>query len=142
MPSNCAFGSKQNIFTENLTSEFILSYEFSLTSVSKKDIFKLTGCSQDQKQQKAGICQCHDAMELSTEHQEENCAVFRYTVQLSTTDILVSSTSHGTGPEVIKLFSMLSSFQHEILNAHKYKNIKKLSIFQAQISLDCYFSCS
>ena len=28
--------------------------------------------------------------------------------------------------------------EHEILNAHKYENIKKLSIFQAQISLKCY----
>ena len=37
---------------------------------------------------------------------------------------------------------MLNSAEHEILNAHKYKNIKKLSIFQAHISLECYFSCS
>ena len=39
-------------------------------------------------------------------------------------------------------FFMLNSAEHEILNAHKYKNIKKLSIIQAQISLECYFSCS
>ena len=38
-----------------------------------------------------------------------------------------------SGPEVIK---------HEILNAHKYKNIKKYGFFSAQISLKCYFSCS
>ena len=31
----------------------------------------------------------------------------------------------GSGPEAIKLFFMLNSVQHEILNAHKYKNIKK-----------------
>ena len=31
-----------------------------------------------------------------------------------------------TGPEVIKIF-MLISAEHEILNAHKYKNIKKPS---------------
>ena len=32
--------------------------------------------------------------------------------------------------------------KHEILNADKYKNIKKFSFIQAQISLECYFSCS
>ena len=37
---------------------------------------------------------------------------------------------------------MLSSAEHEILDAHKYKNIKKFSFIQAQISLKCYFSCS
>ena len=37
---------------------------------------------------------------------------------------------------------MLNSADHEILNAYKYKNIKKFSFFQAQISLECYFSCS
>ena len=37
------------------------------------------------------------------------------------------------GPEVIKKI-MLNSAEHEILNAHKYKNIKKFSLFsQAQI---------
>ena len=35
------------------------------------------------------------------------------------------------GPEVIKPF-MLNSAEHEILNAHKYKNTKKFSFFQAQ----------
>ena len=34
---------------------------------------------------------------------------------------------------------MLNSVQHEILNAHKYENINKFSIFQAQISLESYF---
>ena len=29
------------------------------------------------------------------------------------------------GPEVIKTFFVLNSTEHEILNAHKYKNIKK-----------------
>ena len=41
------------------------------------------------------------------------------------------------GPKVIKNFKLNSS-EHEILNAHKYKNIKKFSSFQAQISLECY----
>ena len=41
-----------------------------------------------------------------------------------------------------KTFFMLNSVEHEILNAHKYENIEKFSILQAQISLECYFSCS
>ena len=32
-------------------------------------------------------------------------------------------------PEVIKLFSMLYSTEHEFLNARKYKNIKNFSFF-------------
>ena len=39
-----------------------------------------------------------------------------------------------SGPEVIKLFFMLNSTEHEILNAHKYETIKKSSFFQTQIS--------
>ena len=46
------------------------------------------------------------------------------------------------GPEVIKLFFVLDFTEHEILNAHKYKNIKKFSFLQAQMSQECYFSCS
>ena len=34
---------------------------------------------------------------------------------------------------------MFNSAEHEILNAHKYKNIKKFGSFKAQISLECYF---
>ena len=45
-----------------------------------------------------------------------------------------------TGPDVIKLFSC--SAEHEILNVHRCKNIKNFSFFQAQISLECYFSYS
>ena len=41
-----------------------------------------------------------------------------------------------------KTFFMLNSAEHEILNAYKYKTIKKFSFFQAQITLECYFSCS
>ena len=58
----------------------------------------------------------------------------------------LSPLSHS-GPEVIKLFPgpeaikifMLISPEHEILNAHKFKNIKKLSMFQALMSIECYF---
>ena len=45
-------------------------------------------------------------------------------------------------PRDYKTFFMLNSAKHGILNAHLYKNIKKLSIFQAQMSLASYFSCS
>ena len=33
-----------------------------------------------------------------------------------------------------KTFFMLNSTEHEILNAHKYENMKKSSFFQSQIS--------
>ena len=42
------------------------------------------------------------------------------------------------GPEVIKKI-MLSLAEHEILNACKYKIIKKLSFYQAQISYNAFF---
>ena len=35
---------------------------------------------------------------------------------------------------------MLNSVEHEILNAHKYKNSKKFGLYSAQISKKCYFS--
>ena len=38
-----------------------------------------------------------------------------------------------------KTFFMLNSVENEILNAHKYNNIKKFSLYSAQISLECYF---
>ena len=41
-----------------------------------------------------------------------------------------------------KTFFVLNSVEHEISNAHKYKNIKKFSFCQAQISGECCFSCS
>ena len=44
-----------------------------------------------------------------------------------------------TWPGVYKTFFMVNPAEHEILNAHKYENIKKFSFFQAQISLECYF---
>ena len=42
-------------------------------------------------------------------------------------------------PRGYKTFFMLNSVEHEILNAHKYKNIKKFGLFKAQLSLECYF---
>ena len=38
-------------------------------------------------------------------------------------------TYDGTGARGYKTFFMLSSVEHEILNAHRYKNIKKFSFF-------------
>ena len=41
-------------------------------------------------------------------------------------------------PRGYKTFFMLNSAAHEILDAQKYKYIKKFIYFQAQISLKCY----
>ena len=46
------------------------------------------------------------------------------------------------GSEIIKKKFMLNSAEHEIFSAHKYKNFKKFSIFQAKTSIDHYFFCS
>ena len=45
-------------------------------------------------------------------------------------------------PQGYERIFMLNSAEQEILNVNKYKNIKKFSLIQAQISLECYFSCS
>ena len=37
-----------------------------------------------------------------------------------------------------KIFFVLNSAVHEILNAHKFKSVKKFIILQTQISLECY----
>ena len=51
----------------------------------------------------------------------------------------VACTDFNSGSEVM---NFLSFSEHEILNAHKNKNIKKFRFSQAQISLKFYFSCS
>ena len=48
----------------------------------------------------------------------------------------------GSWPRGYKTFFVLNSVEHKILNAHKYKNIKKFGLFKAQLSLECYFSRS
>ena len=48
----------------------------------------------------------------------------------------------STRPRGYKTFFMHNSIEHEILNAHKYKYIKKFCLFKAQLSLECYFSRS
>ena len=35
---------------------------------------------------------------------------------------------------------MLGSVEHESLNAHEYKNIKRFGFFKAQVDLECWFS--
>ena len=50
----------------------------------------------------------------------------------------VFSTEFQFSPEVI-IFFLFNSAEYEISNAHQYKIIKKFSIFQAPISLKCYF---
>ena len=40
-----------------------------------------------------------------------------------------------TWPRGYKIIFMLNSVEHEILNAHKYTNIKKSAFFKAQISV-------
>ena len=49
------------------------------------------------------------------------------------------SSNSEPGPQGYKKNFMLNSTEHEILNAHKYKNIMKFSFLLAQISLECYF---
>ena len=56
--------------------------------------------------------------------------------------LLVLIVNFGTRPSGYKTFFILNSVENEILNAHKYKNIKKFGFFKAQISLECYFSRS
>ena len=36
-----------------------------------------------------------------------------------------------------KTVFMLNSVGHEILNAHKYKNVKKCGLYSAQVGLEC-----
>ena len=38
-----------------------------------------------------------------------------------------------------KTFFILNSVEHEILNAHKFKNIKTFGLFSSQITIECYF---
>ena len=52
------------------------------------------------------------------------------------------NNNEGTRPRGYKTFSMLNSVEHEIVNAHKYKNIKKFGLLQAQLSRERYFSSS
>ena len=68
--------------------------------------------------------------------------LIQWTLDISNTDI----SKYPLIPKDIiwargyKTFFMLNSVEHEILNAHKYKNINKFSFFQAQIIGEGYFS--
>ena len=66
----------------------------------------------------------------------------KITLQLSYPCSFNFDFSRMTRARGYKTFFMLNSAEHEILNAHKYKNIKNFSIFRAHISRECYFSCS
>ena len=50
----------------------------------------------------------------------------------------VLMANHLTWDRGYKTFFMLNSVEHEIISAHKYKNIKKVGFNSAQISLECY----
>ena len=63
---------------------------------------------------------------------------FQFLLVISNVHVL-GNKNYEPGPEVTKLFFMLNSVEHEILNAHKYKNIKKFGLSKAQFSLECYF---
>ena len=58
-------------------------------------------------------------------------------IKLDENVFLHNEVAFKSGPDVIK--NLCSA---EISNAHEYKNIKKFSFSPAQISLNCYFSCS
>ena len=55
---------------------------------------------------------------------------------------VATDVSYMTLNQIIK--SVLETWpqkaEHDILNDRKYKKFKKFSFFQAQISLECYFS--
>ena len=55
-----------------------------------------------------------------------------------TDNVGMLETEHSPGYKIQCIFHAQSA-EHEILNAHEYKNIKKFSFFQVQISLE--FSC-
>ena len=59
--------------------------------------------------------------------------------QLDLEESYAKSKLDETWPRGYKTVFMLKSVEHEILNAHKYKNIKKFGLFKAQLSLECYF---
>ena len=52
---------------------------------------------------------------------------------------LFQSSDDKTRPRGYKTFFVLNSVEHEILNAHKYRNIKNFGFFKAQLSLEGYF---
>ena len=62
-------------------------------------------------------------------------------IELTARDILVKRRRgkvRYNRPRGYKTFFMLNSIEPKILIAHKCEHIKKLSIFQAQTSLECY----
>ena len=66
------------------------------------------------------------------------CRQFLYTPHF----LFAIESGYEIWPRGYKTFFVLNSVEHEILNAHKYKNIKKFGFFKAQLSLESYFSRS
>ena len=69
-----------------------------------------------------------------------------FTVGLKNANVQHWQMAHAHGkldwPRGYKTCFVLNTVEHEILNAHKYKNIKKFGLFNAQLSLECHFSRS
>ena len=63
----------------------------------------------------------------------------RYQILIKDFEIASSAVNNWPWARGYKTFFVLNSVEHEISNAHKYKTIKKFSLFKAQLSLDCYF---
>ena len=91
-----------------------------------------------------GICAAHSVSKKKflVIQMGWNVALFSGPVAAPPSDRKNCGVQPNIRPRGYKTFFMLNSLEHEILNAHKYENINKVSIFQAQISLECYFSCS
>ena len=60
----------------------------------------------------------------------------------ATSTIHVNTEGYKHQASGYKTFFVLNSAEHEILNAYKYKSIKKFRIFQAQLSPERYFTLS
>ena len=54
--------------------------------------------------------------------------------------VVILSQQNSRARDLIKI--MLDLAKPEILHANKYKNIKKVSFLQAQMSLECYFTAN
>ena len=75
---------------------------------------------------------------LSTQQGKERDTVLK--IQWASSCHILQLLGCGkTLPRGYKTFFVLNSVEHEILNAPKYKNIKKFDLFKAQLSLECYF---
>ena len=79
---------------------------------------------------------------LNVSSLSKNVNKSRVCVQIISFDIEDTLSCLRSGHKVIKLVSFSTQLSMKFLNAHKYKNMKKFSFLQAQISLEYYSSCS